>query len=105
MLVASAPNAALETARTVLGGVLALPSQDWDLLLSTFNARLEADGSARAASAVLFCHPNTVRYRLAPHRDPNRQLTEQSCEQACRCSPELVTAARAWSLLPYVVPS
>ena len=60
---AAAPHVALDTAR-VLGTLLDLPEDDRDLLFSTFEAWLRAGGSATAAAASLFCHPNTVRYRL-----------------------------------------
>jgi PucR-like helix-turn-helix protein len=63
VLVAAAPQVALATARAVLGTLLDLPADDRDLLLSTFQAWLRAGGSA-AAAASLFCHPNTIRYRL-----------------------------------------
>ncbi len=64
MLVAAAPHAALETARVVLGSLLELPKDELDLLLGTFDAWVRASGSASVAGAALFCHPNTVRYRL-----------------------------------------
>ena len=44
--------------------MLELRDEDRDLLISTLLAWLDADGSANAAGAALFCHPNTVRYRL-----------------------------------------
>ena len=34
------------------------------MLLDTLNAYLDHDGSAERAAEVLYCHPNTVRYRL-----------------------------------------
>jgi hypothetical protein len=64
LLVAAAPHAALEAARAVLGGLFALPEDELELLLGTFEAWVRANGSATAAGAELFCHPNTVRYRL-----------------------------------------
>ena len=32
--------------------------------LDTFQAWVDAGGSANAAAAKIFCHPNTVRHRL-----------------------------------------
>lgn len=96
ILLASAPEAAMEASRAVLGSVLALPDEDRDLLLATFTAWLDAAGSASAAGAALFCHPNTVRYRL-------RRIEEATGRSLSRPSDvaELVTAVRAWSQLPH----
>ncbi|MDT7555162.1 MAG: hypothetical protein QOI16_3702 [Pseudonocardiales bacterium] len=96
LLVAAAPHAAMEAARSVLEGILELPDDDRDLLLGTFSAWLDADGSATDAAAALFCHPNTVRYRL-------RRIEERTHRSLGRPSDvaELVTAVRAWSQLPH----
>jgi DNA-binding PucR family transcriptional regulator len=51
-------------ASQVLGGVLELPPEDRGTLLDTLNAYLDHAGSAKGAADVLYCHPNTVRYRL-----------------------------------------
>jgi PucR C-terminal helix-turn-helix domain/GGDEF-like domain len=48
----------------VLGSVLGLPPEDRAPLLDTLNAYLDHAGSAERAAEVLYCHPNTVRYRL-----------------------------------------
>ena len=63
-LIAAAPDEAARLADAVLGPVLALPSEDRDLLLSTLQTYLDADGSAERAGKLLHCHANTVRYRL-----------------------------------------
>lgn len=96
ILVASAPAAAMETARAVLGGLLDLPADDRDLLLGTVRAWLDAEGSATDAAAVLFCHPNTVRYRLRRVEELTRRSVAVPAQLA-----ELVTALRAWSALPH----
>ncbi|MGY0230676.1 PucR family transcriptional regulator [Longispora urticae] len=58
----------LETTRRavnrILGGVLSLPEGDRTTLLSTARAWLDAHGSAAAAAQSLYCHQNTVRYRM-----------------------------------------
>jgi PucR C-terminal helix-turn-helix domain/GGDEF-like domain len=64
VLAAAAPDAAGELARTVLGPVLELPSQDRSILLGTLQAWFDAGGSAAETGRRIFCHPNTVRYRL-----------------------------------------
>jgi DNA-binding PucR family transcriptional regulator len=96
VLLASAPDAAIEAARSVLGGLLELRHDDRDLLITTLLTWLEVGGSANAAGAALFCHPNTVRYRL-------RRIEEITCRSLAVPTQlaELVTAVRAWSELPH----
>ncbi|MBR7831845.1 helix-turn-helix domain-containing protein [Actinospica durhamensis] len=48
----------------VLGPVLGLPPEDRTPLLETLHAYFEHAGSAERAAEALYCHPNTVRYRL-----------------------------------------
>ena len=64
VLAAAAPDAAGELARTVLGPVLDLPAHDRSTLLDTLRAWFEAGGSAVETGRRIYCHPNTVRYRL-----------------------------------------
>ena len=96
LLVAAAPHAALEAARAVLGSLLALPEDELELLLGTFEAWVRANGSASAAGAELFCHPNTVRYRLRRIESGSGRTLGNPGEVA-----ELVTAVRAWRELPH----
>ncbi|WP_194921335.1 PucR family transcriptional regulator [Catenulispora rubra] len=60
----SAPDIMTRVARGILAGLDELTVQDRTLLLDTFGAWLDADGSAGEAGARLFVHPNTVRNRL-----------------------------------------
>jgi len=46
------------------GKVLDLPAQDRSSLLSTLRAWFDAGGSAVETGKRIYCHPNTVRYRL-----------------------------------------
>jgi hypothetical protein len=96
ILVAAAPHAALETARAVLGSLLELPEDELDLLLGTFEAWVRASGSASVAGAELFCHPNTVRYRLRRIEAGTGRVLANPGDVA-----ELVTAVRAWRELPH----
>lgn len=48
----------------ILGGVLSLPEEDRTTLLATARAWLAAHGSAAEAGRTLYCHQNTVRYRM-----------------------------------------
>jgi hypothetical protein len=64
VLAAAAPDAAGELVRTVLGPVLDLPAQDRSSLLGTLQVWFDAGGSAVEAGKRIYCHPNTVRYRL-----------------------------------------
>jgi len=95
VLVASAPGAAQETSRVVLGTLLELPADRRDMLLRTFNTWVETAGSVRDTGEALNCHPNTVRHRL--HRIElvtGRSLTRP------RDVAELVAACDAWTQLP-----
>jgi hypothetical protein len=96
LLVAAAPHAALEAARAVLGSLLALADDELELLLGTFEAWVRANGSASAAGAELFCHPNTVRYRLRRIESGSSRTLNNPGDVA-----ELVTAVRAWRELPH----
>ncbi|THV27118.1 PucR family transcriptional regulator [Glycomyces paridis] len=96
VLVASAPDAAQETTRTVLGGLLDLPADRRDLLLETFTAWIEAGGSAQATGEALVCHPNTIRHRLRRiELVTGRSLTRPGDVA------ELVAACHAWEQLPH----
>lgn len=64
VLVASSPEAARQLADQVLGPLLDLPPHDRDVLLATLRAWFDHQGSTRLIAETLFCHPNTVRYRL-----------------------------------------
>jgi PucR C-terminal helix-turn-helix domain/GGDEF-like domain len=63
-LVASAPETSSDMAAAVLGRVLALPAHDRDLLLDTLTAWYETGGNINRTADRLYCHRNTVRYRL-----------------------------------------
>ena len=96
MLVAAAPDTALGIARSVLGELVDLAGEDRDQLLDTFQAWLDARGSAKDAGAALFCHPNTIRYRLRRIESfTGRDLTNPA-DLA-----EVVAATRAWLQLPH----
>jgi PucR C-terminal helix-turn-helix domain/GGDEF-like domain len=64
VLAAAVPETAGELARTVLGPVLDLPEHDRALLLDTLRAWFDSGGSATETGKRIYCHPNTVRYRL-----------------------------------------
>ena len=63
-IVVAAPDAARRLARDVFHHVMDLPTQDSHLLLETVETYFRKGGSYAATADVLFCHPNTVRYRL-----------------------------------------
>lgn len=63
-VVACEPGEGRRLANQVLGAVLELSPEDRGILLDTLNAYLDHAGSAKRAADVLYCHPNTVRYRL-----------------------------------------
>jgi PucR C-terminal helix-turn-helix domain/GGDEF-like domain len=95
VLAAAAPDAAGELARTVLGPVLDLPAQDRSTLLDTLRAWFDAGGSAVETGKRIYCHPNTVRYRL-------RRLQEHTGRSLDdpRAVAELLAALDALRLAP-----
>ncbi|PNE39424.1 transcriptional regulator, Fis family protein [Streptomyces noursei] len=64
LLVAAAPDEAGRIARAALDGVLRLPADERDRLLETLECWFAAAGSTVDAAELLYCHRNTVRYRL-----------------------------------------
>lgn len=64
MAAVSAPEVSGKLERIVLGSFKDLSDDERDLLVETFNAWQDNGGSVAKAAAQLFCHPNTVRYRL-----------------------------------------
>jgi hypothetical protein len=94
VLVAAAPDASAAIASDVLGPVLALPDQDREALLQTFEVWSACEGSVAEAGTRLFCHPNTVRYRLRRLSD----LTGHSTDAPGALS-ELAVAVEAWRLV------
>jgi hypothetical protein len=66
----SAPEVMVKLAMPVIECFAELTADERDVLFETFRVWLENDGSLRAVGELLFCHPNTVRYRL--HRIEQR---------------------------------
>jgi len=64
VLIASAPDAAASLARAILGPVLALPTPECDVLLTTLHVWFAEHGATSSAAERLHVHRNTVRYRL-----------------------------------------
>jgi hypothetical protein len=95
VLAAAAPDAAGELARTVLGPVLELPAHDRSSLLGTLQAWFDAGGSAVETGRRIYCHPNTVRYRLRRLQ----QHTGRSLDDP-RAVAELLAALDALRLTP-----
>jgi hypothetical protein len=93
VLAAAAPDAAGELVRTVLGPVLDLPDQDRSSLLGTLQAWFEAGGSAVETGRRIYCHPNTVRYRLRRLQEHTGRSLEDP-----RAMAELLTALDALRL-------
>lgn len=63
-LAAASPDDALDVARITLRDLVGLPSHQRDMFLDTLAAWLDAGGSIEGAAKALYCHRNTVRYRL-----------------------------------------
>ena len=75
-----------------------LGAEDRAGLLATVEAWLDAGGSATAAGQALFCHPNTVRYRLRRVEE----LTGRSVDVP-RAAAELTVALQALRVFPALV--
>jgi hypothetical protein len=60
----SAPEVMATIRSSVLGPLNTLPAEERTVLLDTFQAWVEAGGSANDTAKKVFCHPNTVRHRL-----------------------------------------
>jgi hypothetical protein len=94
MIVAAAPQEATSIAESLLAPILALPAADRDMLLGTVDAWVANAGSAKRTAGQLYCHPNTVRYRLQRVQTELRMsLTDPSALA------DLVVGLRAWRLL------
>jgi hypothetical protein len=66
----SAPEVMIKLAIPTIECFAGLSNEERDVLFETFRVWLANDGSLRTAGELLFCHPNTVRYRL--HRIEQR---------------------------------
>ncbi len=76
-LVVCAPEEGRRVAARVLGPVLALPAEDRVTMTDTLWAYLSNSGSAEKAAQLLYCHSNTVRYRLRRLQDlTGRRLSD-----------------------------
>ena len=64
VVAASAPDVLAEVGQSVLGSLNRLPHEERELLVGTLRTWLACGGSTEATAKALFCHPNTVRYRL-----------------------------------------
>jgi PucR C-terminal helix-turn-helix domain/GGDEF-like domain len=60
----SAPEVMAKIKSSLLWRVDELPAEERTVLLDTFQAWLQAGGSANDTAAKIYCHPNTVRHRL-----------------------------------------
>jgi sugar diacid utilization regulator len=60
----SAPQVMVQTAGAALDCFGDLPDEDREMLFETFRVWQETDASVSVAAERLYCHPNTVRYRL-----------------------------------------
>lgn len=60
----SAPDVMAKIRASVIGRLDTLPAEERSTLLETFQAWLQAGGSANDTAAKIYCHPNTVRHRL-----------------------------------------
>jgi PucR-like helix-turn-helix protein/diguanylate cyclase with GGDEF domain len=66
----SAPEVMVKLVGPTIDCFAGIGDQERDILFETFRVWVENDGSMQTAGELLFCHPNTVRYRL--HRIERR---------------------------------
>jgi hypothetical protein len=99
VLVAAAPDESVAIARRILGPILNMPTAERDVLIETVDAWI-ATGSAKLTAQQLFCHPNTVRYRLQRVQIELHLSLTDPVQLA-----QLVVALRAWRLFDAVGPS
>lgn len=66
----SAPELSAKVAQIVLGAFDDLGADERDVLFDTFRVWVQNKGSMSATAEQMYCHPNTVRYRL--HRIEER---------------------------------
>jgi hypothetical protein len=66
----SAPEVMIKLVTPTIECFAELAHSERDILFDTFRVWVENDGSLRVVGELLFCHPNTVRYRL--HRIEQR---------------------------------
>jgi hypothetical protein len=66
----SAPEVMVKLVTPMIDCFAELAHHERDILFDTFRVWVENDGSLRVVGELLFCHPNTVRYRL--HRIEQR---------------------------------
>ncbi|NEA30588.1 helix-turn-helix domain-containing protein [Streptomyces sp. SID13031] len=64
MTVVADSEVAQRVVQVVLGGLDDLPPDDREILLDTLGTWSTHNGSASETAIHLYCHPNTVRYRL-----------------------------------------
>ncbi|PXX11933.1 PucR family transcriptional regulator [Mycolicibacterium moriokaense] len=60
----SAPEVMVKLVAPTIECFAELTPEEREVLFETFRVWLENDGSLRTVGELLFCHPNTVRYRL-----------------------------------------
>lgn len=63
-LAAASPDEALDGARITFRDLASLPDHQRDMFLDTLAAWFDAAGSVEGTAKALYCHRNTVRYRL-----------------------------------------
>jgi hypothetical protein len=66
----SAPEVMVELAGPVIACFSDLAEEEREVLFETFRVWVDQGGSVRTTGEILFCHPNTVRYRM--HRIEQR---------------------------------
>ncbi|NMO00032.1 PucR family transcriptional regulator [Gordonia sp. TBRC 11910] len=93
-LLVSAPDASRVAATSILGPILSLPDAERSDLLAALDVWFRSGGSAATAAEMLYCHRNTVRYRLRKICELTGRDTTDPAQSA-----ELYVALRAVTLI------
>lgn len=94
-LVASSPEEADQLLANVLGPLLDLAPEERELLLTTLRTWLDNQGSTKATADRMYCHPNTLRFRLRRIQDLLGRTLHDPLVLA-----DLVTALRVLDIRP-----
>jgi hypothetical protein len=60
----AAPDLMVDAVGPMLESFAGISEDEREVLFETFRVWIETDGSIRVVGELMFCHPNTVRYRL-----------------------------------------
>lgn len=99
----SAPAVMQRVAVNVLGPLGSLPEEERKVLLETLKVWIDAGGSTTKTADRMYCHPNTIRYRLRRIEERTGRYLNRPTDVAAVClamQVELSTPSRDESSVP-----